>query len=205
MFFYDFTTNVETQLTSEKLNDTAPVFSPDGKSLAFVRDRKELRVYELASKQERVVVSGYLNPSQDTLAWSPDSQWIAYEALSTKAFRNIFAVPLKGGAARAVSSLPNAFVSSLSRSPDGTYVLLNSNQRTEDSLLVRIDLSLRTPKFGEDQFRDLFKDEPGRSNAQAESPRDNAAPDEAKKDEKKPGEIVGKFHWPPNSSGKKGW
>ena len=190
LFLYDFMTNTETQLTSDKLNDAAPKFSPDGKSLAFVRDRKELRVFDVATKQERVVSSGYLSASQNTLVWSPDSKWIAYGALSTKAFRNVFAVSVSGGEARAVSSLPNGFIASVSWSPDGTYMLFNSAQRTEASLLARVDLTLRTPKFREDQFRDLFKDEPGRPNAQAERQRDTAAASEAKKEEKKPVEIV---------------
>ncbi|HEX4947137.1 MAG TPA: LpqB family beta-propeller domain-containing protein, partial [Blastocatellia bacterium] len=190
LFLYDFTTNTETQLTSDKLSDAAPKFSPDGKALAFVRDRKELRVFDVAAKQERLVASGYLNPSPNTLVWSPDSKWIAYGALSTKAFRNVFAVPASGGEARAVSSLPNGFLSSVSWSPDGTYVLFNSAQRTEASLLARVDLTLRTPKFREDQFRDLFKDEPGRPNAQAERTREAVATNEAKKDDKKPVEIV---------------
>jgi Tol biopolymer transport system component len=190
LFLYDFTTNTETQLTSDKLNDAAPKFSPDGKSLAFVRDRKELRVFDVATKQDRVVATGYLEDSQRTLVWAPDSKWIAYGALSTKAFRNVFAVPVSGGEARAVSSLPNGFISTISWSPDGTYLLFNSSQRTEDALLARVDLTLRTPKFREDQFRDLFKDEPARPTAQPERPRDNAAPSDAKKDEKKPVEIV---------------
>jgi Tol biopolymer transport system component len=190
LFLYDFTTNTETQLTSDKLNDSAPKFSPDGKSLAFVRDRKELRVFDVATKQERVVASGYLNTSQNTLAWSPDSKWIAYGALGTKAFRNVFAVPASGGEAKPVTMMPNGSLSSLSWSPDGTFMLFNSNQRTEDSLLARVDLTLRTPKFREDQFRDLFKDEPGRPNAQAERASNHAAASEAKKDEKKPVEIV---------------
>jgi len=190
LFLFDFTTNTETQLTSDKLTDAAPKFSPDGKSLAFVRDRKELRLYDLAAKQERAVANGYLNPSPSTLVWSPDSKWIAYGALSTKAFRNVFAVLASGGEAHAVSSLPNGFISSLSWSPDGTYMLFNSAQRTEESLLTRVDLTLRTPKFREDQFRDLFKDEPARPNARVEPQRENAAGGEAKKDEKKAVEIV---------------
>lgn len=188
LFLYDFTTNTETQLTSDKLNDAAPKFSPDGKSLVFVRAEKELRVLDVTARQELVVASGFLANDPDTLAWSPDSKWIAYGALSTKTFRNVYAVPASGGEARAVSSLPNFGFSGLSWSPDGTYMIFNSGQRTEEALLARVDLTLRTPKFREDQFRDLFKDEPRRPNAQA--PREGAAGNEASKEEKKPVEIV---------------
>ena len=37
-------------------------FSPDGKSLAFVRNDKELRVVDLDSKQDHVVASGFIQP-----------------------------------------------------------------------------------------------------------------------------------------------
>ena len=190
LFLYDFTTNTETQLTSDTRSDAAPRFSPDGKALAFVRDRKELHVLDVVTKQDRIVTSGYLNASQSTLAWSPDSKWISYGALSTKTFRNVFAVPASGGEAHAVSMLPNGSLSSLSWSPDGTYLILNSEQRTEESLLARVDLTLRSPKFREDQFRDLFKDEPGRPQAQVEKPKDETTPTDTKKDEKKPLDIV---------------
>src|SRR4029077_15978206 len=43
-------------------------------------------------------------------------------------------------------------------SRDGTYLLFDSRQRTEDGQLARVDLTLRTPKFREDLFRDLFAD-----------------------------------------------
>ena len=59
LFLYDFTTSAETQLTSAAIGDSAPRVSPDGKSLAFVRDGKELRVLDLASKQERSLANGH--------------------------------------------------------------------------------------------------------------------------------------------------
>src|SRR5260221_1726857 len=39
---YDFAANKETPLTSGDAVDISPVFSPDGKRLAFLRNRREL-------------------------------------------------------------------------------------------------------------------------------------------------------------------
>jgi tricorn protease len=193
VFLYDFTTNTETQLTRENISDSAPLFAPDGKTLAFIRDGRELRVLDLESKQDRVVVSGHLTRSPRGLAWSPDSRWLAYVGLSTRAFRNVFAVPASGGESRAISALPNGSTDGVSWSPDGTYIIFNTNQRTESAQVVRVDLLLRTPKFREDQFRDLFKEEPPR-NPNAERRPDAAGgqpqPDAAKRGAPKPVEIV---------------
>ena len=60
LFLYDFTKHAETQLTRDPAPDQGPRFSPDGKSIAFVRNRKELRVIDLDSKQERVLASGFI-------------------------------------------------------------------------------------------------------------------------------------------------
>ena len=57
-----------------------------------------------------------------------------------------------------MSALPNGNANNISWSPDGTYILYNTSQRTEEGQVVRVDLILRTPRFREDRFRDLFKD-----------------------------------------------
>jgi len=111
-------------------------------------------------------------------------------------------VPAAAGASRRISFLANAFSGSVSWSPDGKYVLFNTAQRTEDGRLARIDLIPRTPKFREDQFRDLFKDQNPPSPRQEPKPttkdspqpapereKDEKAPDR-EKDEKKPVEIA---------------
>jgi tricorn protease len=199
LFMYDFTHNTETQLTSDAKGDDAPRFSPDGKMLVFVRDDKEVRVMDLATKQERLLATGYISASPRNLAWSPDNQWIAYLGLSTRSFRNVYVVPAAGGESRAVSAIPNANTSTLSWSPDGTFLVFNTSQRTEDTQVIRVDLTLRAPKFAEDQFRDLFKDEPPRNRPGA--PRPDAeppsteqtsapAPGAARRPEVKPVEIV---------------
>ncbi|HEY7476426.1 MAG TPA: S41 family peptidase [Vicinamibacterales bacterium] len=162
LFLYDFATSTETQLTRDAKGDDAPKFSPDGKQLAFVRDDKEVRVLDLESKQERVLAKGFVSANPRSLAWSADSKWVAYLGLSTRSFRNAYIVPAAGGESRAVSAIPNANTGTLSWSPDGTFLVFNTSQRTEDTEVVRVELTLKPPKFAEDQFRDLFKEEPGR-------------------------------------------
>ena len=190
LFLYDFSTDSETQLTRDALGDGGPRISPDGKQLAFLRDGRELHVMDLDSKQDRTVAKGYLGRGQRAIAWSPDSKWLAYVGLNAKAFRNVFAVPAAGGDGRVVSVLPNGNTSNLSWSPDGTYLIFNTNQRTEEAQVVRVDLILRTPKFREDQFRDLFKDEPQQRSERQTGEQPGGAPREARRPAPKPVEIV---------------
>jgi tricorn protease len=166
IYQYDFTTNAETQLTRATTDDCAPAFSPDGKLLAFVRNARELYVLDLESKQERRLVTANLERppfnAERPFVWSPDSKWLAYLAISEKLFTNAYVVPAAGGESRQVSFLPNVFSNTISWSPDGTYLLYDTGQRTETRQLARIDLIPQAPKYREDQFRDLFKDEPPR-------------------------------------------
>ena len=163
LFQYDFSTRSETQQTNEATDDGSPVFSPDGKLLAFVRNGQELRIFDLSSKQERVLHKGYLGrpPFANTgsVVWSPDGKWIAFASFGAKTFRNISVVPVAGGEARPVSFLANTFGGNITWSPDGKYILFSTTQRTESAQIARIDLIPRTPKFREDQFRDLFNEE----------------------------------------------
>jgi len=127
-----------------------------------VRDAKEIRVLDLASKEERVLAPGYFDrpPIQGDyeMAWSPDSQWLAYFDESGKSFRNVSVVAVSRGGARPVSFLGNTFASGVAWSPDGKYLMFSTTQRTENAQLARVDLIPRTPRFREDQFRDLFKE-----------------------------------------------
>ncbi len=162
LFMYDFTTSTETQLTKDAKGDDAPRFSPDGTKLMFVRDDKTLIVMDVATKAEAKVTDGFISAAPRNLAWSADGKWIAYLGLSTKSFRNVYIVPAAGGESRPVTAIPNANTNTVSWSPDGTFIVFNTSQRTEDTEVVRVDLTPRAPKFSEDQFRDLFKEEPAR-------------------------------------------
>ncbi len=189
LYLYDFTTNSETQLTRDVKADAAPCFSPDGKLIAFQRDAKQLIVLDTDSKQERVVATGtFERPpinSTRTFVWSPDSKWIAFMSSGMRAFTNIHVVPAAGGESKPISFLANSFVNTVSWSPDGTFILFDTSQRTEDGRVARVDLLPRTPKFREDQFRDLFKEEVPRRTPPPSAPAAPAPSAEAA-DEKKP-------------------
>src|SRR5258707_5949856 len=163
LFLYDFATNSETQLTRETASDDTPRFSPDGKMIAFERAGEEIRVLDLDSKKDRSVARAHLErpplSSDRPFAWSPDSKWIAYLPVGDKLFKNVFVVAVNGGQSHAISFLANVGSNTVSWSPDGTFLLFDTGQRTETTQLARVDLIPRTPKFREDQFRDLFKEE----------------------------------------------
>ncbi len=207
IFSFDFQTGFESQLTRDAEGDAQPVFSPDGKYIAFERAARELRILDVVTKKETIVAVGeFLRPpfnSRNAFAWSPDSRWLAYTAPSSKSFRNVNIVSVDGGSSKQVTFVSNVFSNAVSWSPDGTYLLFHSNQRTENGQISRVDLIPRHLKFREDQFRELFRDEPPRvlrapQPATAEQPKETPPapgkeapkPVEPKKSTVKPVEIV---------------
>jgi len=165
LFLYEFPHRTETQLTRDAVSDQGPRFSPDGKSVAFIRGRKELRVVDLESKQERLLASGYIGGGFGgaAFAWSPDSRWLVYANSGAQDLRNLYVVPATGGAPRQISFLANASINSIQWSPDGKFVLYETGQRTEIPIIARIDLEPRQPEYAEQKFDDLFKPEAPRA------------------------------------------
>ena len=170
LFLYDFTTGHETRLTDGPGSDDTPRFSPDGQWIAFQRDRTGLWVLAAPGKtdgqagKERLLAKALLDApplgSERPFDWSPDSRWIAFLNFGDRLFRNVQVVPVAGGAPRTVSFLANLNADEVTWSPDGRFLLYVTGQRSESSQIARIDLQPRTPKFPEDQFRNLFQPEP---------------------------------------------
>ena len=163
LFVYDFTTGKETPLTTGSGRDDVPRFSPDGKWIAFERNSKELRIIDPETKVEKLLATGAFDappfPDFRDFTWSPDSRFVAYLTAGAKTFQNVHIVSIGGGEGRAVTFLANTNAGSLSWSPDGTYLTFASAQRTEPGDVMRVDLLPHTPKFREDQFRDLFRED----------------------------------------------
>ena len=208
VFFFAVTIFLSTISTafaqkSVSVFDYSPIFSPDGKNLAFIRNGRSLFVYDVNTKQERELCKFYTDSpplvGKRSFVWSPDNKWIAFLTTSpaTRSYSNVSVVSVNGGTPNPISFLANSNSGTVSWSPDGSFILFDTSQRTEDASLARIDLKLRTPKFREDQFRDLFKQENPREKQQTpqtmppptSSPTASPSPSPTP-DEKKDTEIV---------------
>ena len=148
-------------------DDTAPLFGTDESLLAFQRGGTQLRIINIFTYKERLLASGQgfehapFDSAQAPYAWSPKGDWIAYTSVGPRGFSNLWVVSTDGqNKPKQVTYLPNSFAHAVSWSPDGTFLLYGTGQRTEDYQLAKVDLIPRTPHFREDQFRDLFRDSP---------------------------------------------
>lgn len=162
LYLYDFDSGRETQLTAGGGEDTSPAFSPDGKTLAFLRDGRELHLMDMSSRHVRTLASAHLDlhrplTSDRPLAWSHDGRWIAVLEWGPRMFRNAVAVHVADGKTITLSNLANTFSDDVTFSPDGRTFLFVTGQRTEQGRIASVDLVPRTPHFREDQFRDLFR------------------------------------------------
>jgi tricorn protease len=98
-----------TQLTREPTRETSPVWSPDGRKIAFLRlgDPNALWVMDADGRNAVRLVQGDVSG----VSWSPDSRWIAL--VRSQAFRggpfasDIFIVPAAGGEAVNVTDYPS--------------------------------------------------------------------------------------------------
>jgi Tol biopolymer transport system component/C-terminal processing protease CtpA/Prc len=164
LFAYDFAANAERPITAAAGRDGSPTFSPDGKFLAYTRaadEQRELRVLEWPGGTDRRLATGVTAAP----TWSPDSRWLAYGG-ETDEFNNVMVVPVSGGTPRQVSFIANASLGGINWSAKGDYIAYRTNQRTEDSRLVKIDLIPLAPTFDENRFRDLFN-QPARDTSDA--------------------------------------
>ncbi|HBK30642.1 MAG TPA: peptidase S41 [Porphyromonadaceae bacterium] len=82
----------ETQLTQTATSAFQPLFSPDGKEIAYLENRSEIRVLNLASNTSRKVMDGKFNYSYSDgdqwYQWSPDSKWILSDYIGVGGWNN---------------------------------------------------------------------------------------------------------------------
>lgn len=79
-YFFNATLLKESELVNNGEETFDPKYSPDGKEIAFLENRTTLKVLNLSSKKERVVLPGTYNYSytdgDQYFTWSPDSKWL---------------------------------------------------------------------------------------------------------------------------------
>lgn len=79
-FFYASSLLNEEVLISNKLDNYLPKVSPDGKKLAFVEDRRTLKVMDMESKRSITLLTPedlyHMRDGDKDFSWSPDSKWL---------------------------------------------------------------------------------------------------------------------------------
>ena len=79
-FFFASTLIEETPLISNEKDNYLPKFSPDGKKLAFIEDRRTLKVMDLESKNTVTLMGPeqmyHMRDGDQYFEWSPDSRWL---------------------------------------------------------------------------------------------------------------------------------
>lgn len=79
-FFYASTLLNEEVLVSDDVDNYMPSFSPDGKKLAYIADRRTLRVKDMASGNTVDLLTPedlfHMREGDQYFKWSPDSEWL---------------------------------------------------------------------------------------------------------------------------------
>lgn len=79
-FFFASTVLKEEVVLQKDVDCYLPKFSPDGKQMAYIEDRRTLKVMDLATKTERVLMTPeelyHMQDGDKYFTWAPDSKWL---------------------------------------------------------------------------------------------------------------------------------
>ncbi len=90
-YFFASTTLNETPLIVNENENYQPKFSPNGKEIAFIENRGSLKVYNIETKQTRLIFAGKeiysAGDNSHDFSWSPDGKWFLLD-FKTPGVRN---------------------------------------------------------------------------------------------------------------------
>ena len=82
-YFFASTLLKETPVIENNHENNQPQYSPNGKEIAFIEDRSTLKVYNLASKQVRTILTANelfaMTENNQYFTWSPDGKWLLFQ------------------------------------------------------------------------------------------------------------------------------
>jgi Tol biopolymer transport system component len=140
IWIYDLTRGAAMRFTSEAGTENLPVWSPDGRALAFTADQKGQPPYiHLKDLNDAGTGASLVEPSwvQAVCDWSKDGN-ILYEEWAPETGADLFLLPMTGEREKPVSFLRTRFNESDARfSPDGKWIAYSSNESGKIEIYVR--------------------------------------------------------------------
>jgi len=170
------------RLTDSAEDDDRPLFSPDGKKIAFERGLGTLMVMNADGSHAQVLAEGF---TSNTYRWSPDSRWIVFDREDDDFNRDVFIVSADGAIGpRNISQHPDDDYAPY-WSADGKVIAFVSRRAFLNQTdiwyvwLTRAD----EERSREDRLEALSKDEPDPKSKNDKSTKDGEA-DEGDKGDK---------------------
>lgn len=130
IWIYDRNRNVNTRFTFGPSQNTSPVWSPDGRWIAYTGVRANNGVYRKPTNgmgQEEELLPGD-SRARSAFDWSPDGKSLVFGVGDFTATGQLWVLPLTGDR-KPVPLMPETFVSNSARfSPDGRWLAYTSNE-----------------------------------------------------------------------------
>jgi Tol biopolymer transport system component len=142
VWLWTFDQKLMTKLTFDKERDMYPVWSPDGRRIAFVSDRVDgiPQIFRKdasgAGEDERLTDSPHRKITMD---WSRDGRYILYREMSEKTGMDLWALPTDAPrTAEPLALAVSPFNEGGGRfSPDGKWLAYNSNETGTSQIYVQ--------------------------------------------------------------------
>lgn len=107
---------VEEPLYKSEKTAQQPVFSPDGKKVAFLEDRVELKVIDIDTKAVNTALDGKFNYSYSdgdiSFDWSPDSRWLLCDYIGVGGWNNTDIALVKADGSQVVDLTESGYADS---------------------------------------------------------------------------------------------
>lgn len=131
-FFFASTLIEETPLVSNEKDNYLPQLSPDGKKLAFIEDRRTLKVLDLASKDTKILMTPehlfHMQDGDQYFEWSPDSKWLLASYRPTMSNREVALLDVSGKQ-KMVNLTQSGYSDGNAKwTPDGSQIIWQSNR-----------------------------------------------------------------------------
>lgn len=133
------------RITTNKANDNQPVYSPDGKYIAyraqfragFESDKYRLMLYERETGKIINLTENF-DRSVEEVIWSPDGKFIYFTA-EDQGYNSIYRIDVKTGEIKQITE--KSYNTEISITPDGRFLVFKRESAKKPAEIYRLDLT----------------------------------------------------------------